>query len=57
MASGGLLESCRVGGRLRENVGESVSPDAEPLSRGRKSLLQAGSRGARGNEIILLLRR
>lgn len=48
MAIGGSLESCGVGGRLRENVGESVSTEAEPLSGGRKPLPQAGSQGAGG---------
>lgn len=45
MASGGLLESCGVGGRLRGNVGESLSTEAEAPSRGRKPLPKAGCQG------------
>lgn len=56
MTSGGPLESCRVGGRLRESMGESVSIEAESPSRGRKPLPQAGSRW-QGNEIIHQMRR
>ena len=47
-ASGGLRESCGLGGRLRGDAGESVSTEAEAPSRGRKPLPQAGSQGAGG---------
>lgn len=45
------------GWQVERNVEESVFTEAEAPSRGRKPLPQAGSQGARGNEIIHQMRR